>query len=219
MALHPNLPDSLHLAKIEHFANVEIRDNSKATTISVCSISSLLAPLIGHNNYVILTLHKKATTLSVGGFILGSTKGRFVTTSHVMALHPNLPDSLHLAKIEHFANVEIRDNSKATTISVCSISSLLAPLIGHNNYVILTLHKKATTLSVGGFILGSTKGRFVTTSHVMALHPNLPDRLHLAKIEHFANVEIRHNSKATTISVWTACVQVFDEHQCKNHIP
>ena len=55
------------------------------------SISSSLAPLIGHNNYVVLTLYKKATTLSVGGFILGSTKSRFVTTSPVMALHPNHP--------------------------------------------------------------------------------------------------------------------------------
>ena len=47
----------------------------------------------------------------------------------------------------------------------------------------------------------------------MAPHPNHPDSLHLAKIEHFANVEIRDNSKATTISVWTACVQFIDEHQ------
>ena len=96
-----------------------------------------------------------------------------------------------------------------------SISSSLTSVIGHNNYVVLTLYKKAAALSVGGFILGSAKSRFVTTSHVMAHHPNHPDHLYLARIEHFAKLEVRDNSKANTISIWTACVQFFDKHQCK----
>ena len=77
------------------------------------------------------------------------------------------------------------------------------------------MYKKATALSVGGFILGSLKSRFITTSHVMALHPNHPNQLYLARIEHFATMDIRDNSKANTISIWTACVHFFDEHPCK----
>ena len=96
-----------------------------------------------------------------------------------------------------------------------SISTSLAPIVGHNNYMLLTLYKKVAALSVGGFILGSRKSRFITTSHVMAFHPNYPNQLYLARIEHFAMMDIRDNSKANTISIWTACVHFFDEHPCK----
>ena len=95
-----------------------------------------------------------------------------------------------------------------------SISTLVAPVIGHNNYVLLTLYQKASALSVGGFILGSTRSRY-NMSHVMALHPKHPNQLHLAKIEHFVKLDVRDNSNATTICLWMACVQFFDEHQCK----
>jgi len=96
-----------------------------------------------------------------------------------------------------------------------SVSTLLAPVIGHSNYTLLALYQRAAALSVGGFILGSTNSRFVTTSHVMAIHPKHPNQLFFAKIEHFAKLDIKDNSKAATVSVWTACVRFYDEHQCK----
>ena len=96
-----------------------------------------------------------------------------------------------------------------------SLSTALIPVIGHEQFTLLTLYQKSSVLSVGGFILGSTSSRHVTTSCVMAIHPDHPDRLNLAKIEHFAKLDIKDNSKNLTISVWTACARFYAEHPCK----
>ena len=50
---------------------------------------------------------------------------------------------------------------------------------------------------------------------MIAIHPNHPDQLYFAKIEYFAKLDIKDNCKASTISVWTACVSFYDEHPCK----
>ena len=71
----------------------------------------LVKALVGHDNYTLLTLYNKASSLSIGGYILGSTSSRFVTKSHVIAIHPKYPNELHLAKIEYFAKLDARDNT------------------------------------------------------------------------------------------------------------
>ncbi len=72
------------------------------------------------------------------------------------------------------------------------------------------LYDIAPALSVGGrFILGSSRSRFITKSHVLAMHPK-HNKLYLAKIEHFAKVVIQHYS--TTTSKWIACVSFYHAH-------
>ena len=70
------------------------------------------------------------------------------------------------------------------------------------------MDEKAVALSIGGFILGSAKSRFVTTSHVMAHHPNHPDYLYLARIEHFAKLKVRGY-------YYQYLDSFFGKHQCK----
>ena len=96
-----------------------------------------------------------------------------------------------------------------------SISADLTPFIEHEDYTLLTLYQKSSALSVGGFILGSSSSRFVTTACVMATHPNHPDQLNFARIECFAKLDIKDNRNTSTISVWTACVRFYEEHPCK----
>lgn len=43
----------------------------------------------------------------------------------------------------------------------------------------------------------------------MAPHPNHPDQLHFARIEHFARLDVRDNHNASTVSVWTVYVKVL----------
>ena len=98
------------------------------------------------------------------------------------------------------------------------LHELLLSGIGHCNFDILTLFDKATAISVGEFVLGSTKSRFFTKSHVMALHPNNPDQCFLAMIEYFAKVNVRDNqcSNESISTVWVACVTFYMEHPCKS---
>lgn len=43
------------------------------------SLSDLLHSLVGHSDYTLSMLYDKATALSIGGFIIGSASGRFIT--------------------------------------------------------------------------------------------------------------------------------------------
>ena len=95
------------------------------------------------------------------------------------------------------------------------LNGLVTSQVGHEDYMILTLYEKVTALSANGFVLGSTSSRFVTTSHVMASHPEHPGVLHLAKIEHFAKIDVRDNMNNANYSIWTACVSFYYEHECK----
>ena len=100
---------------------------------------------------------------------------------------------------------------------------LVKALVGHDNYTLLTLYNKASSLSVGGYILGSTSSRFVTKSHVMAIHPKYPNELYLAKIEYFAKLDARDNTNTCftsihsngELSIWIACVSFYYMHDCK----
>ena len=69
------------------------------------ALYQLAASSVGHSNFEILMLYDKATAISVGKFVLGSSASRFVTKSHVMAIHPN---QSYLAKIEYFAKINIK---------------------------------------------------------------------------------------------------------------
>ena len=101
-----------------------------------------------------------------------------------------------------------------------SISAELTSVVGHDDYTLLTLYQKSSALSVGGFVLGSSSSRFITTACVMATHPNHPDQLYFTKIEYFARLDIRdnHNHNDSTISMWTACVKFYEEHQCHSKL-
>lgn len=103
---------------------------------------------------------------------------------------------------------------------------LVISLIGHEQCTLLTLYQKAPAVIVKGFLLGSSSSRYLTKSHVMALHPEHPDQLYLARIEHFCRVIIRDDAKSQstnnvlpeTISVafWVACVSFYDAHDYKS---
>ena len=73
------------------------------------SFHELFLSGIRHCNFYILT-YDKATAISIGEFVLGSSKHQFFTKLHVRFLHPNHPDQCFLARIEYFANVDVRDN-------------------------------------------------------------------------------------------------------------
>ena len=90
----------------------------------------------------------------------------------------------------------------------------ISVMIGRHDFTLLTLYDKATALSIGGFILGSTCSRFKTKAHVMALHPKFPNQSsHLARIEHFAKVDLKLSDGS--MSIWTACVSFYYEHNCR----
>lgn len=72
------------------------------------ALMCLIRDLVGHNNCMILTLFQKCKALSLGGFFIGSHKSRYTTSSHVMVKHPTHPSHSHLARIEFFARVDIR---------------------------------------------------------------------------------------------------------------
>ena len=91
-------------------------------------------------------------------------------------------------------------------------------VMGHNDFDLLTLYEKASALTVGGFVLGSSSSRYVTKAHVMAAHPKYPDKIYLAEVDHFAKLDIvtnRSHSKSTVTSIWTACVKFYYEHDHK----
>ena len=96
-----------------------------------------------------------------------------------------------------------------------ALNDFISSIIGHNNYTLLTLYDKATALSIGGFVLGSACSRFVSKFHVMAFHPNKPNQLHFARIEHFAKLDISPDGDSKVTSVWAAGVSFYDEHNCK----
>ena len=95
------------------------------------------------------------------------------------------------------------------------LDELVSSFIGHNNYTILTLYEKATALSIDGCVMGSIGSRFVTTAHVMAIHPKYPGQIYLTKIEHFAKLNVKDDVKGCTQSIWTACVSFYYEHDHK----
>lgn len=88
--------------------------------------------------------------------------------------------------------------------------------LGHNDCGVLTLYEKATALSIGGFIIGSSCSKFVTKAHVMAVHPKIYGKLSLAKIEHFAKLDFLRNNDSEVSAMWTACASFYDEHLCKS---
>lgn len=96
------------------------------------------------------------------------------------------------------------------------LCDLILTVVEHHDYTLLSLYCKATALSIGSFTIGSiTTSRFVTRAHIMAKHSRYPDRLFLAKIEHFAEVNFEDNKSSKVRSVWTACVSFYDEHDYK----
>lgn len=97
------------------------------------------------------------------------------------------------------------------------LQDLILSFIGHQDFTLLTLYDKATALSIGGYILGSTCSRFKTKSHVMAIHPKRPGEIHLARIEHFANLDVKDNGSDNSSQkrLWAACVNFYYEHDCK----
>lgn len=95
------------------------------------------------------------------------------------------------------------------------LHDLVTSFIGHQEFTLLTLYDKAMALCIGGFILGSRCSRFKTKAHVMAVHPRHPDQIHLARIEHYAKLDIKDCKSDTKSSVWVACVSFYYEHDCK----
>ena len=96
-----------------------------------------------------------------------------------------------------------------------SLACIVHSILGHNDYVLLTLYEKCKALSIAGFVLGSARSRFTTKFHVMAFHPQCANKLCLARIEHFSKLDIKNNQHDCILSIWTACVSFFDEHPCK----
>lgn len=95
-----------------------------------------------------------------------------------------------------------------------ALCDLIISLLGHSDFSLLSLYQKASALMIGGFVLGSNTSRFLTKTHVMASHPNFSDQIHLAEIQHFAKLDIKIVN-SSTISVWTASVRFYFEHNCK----
>ena len=98
------------------------------------------------------------------------------------------------------------------TRSEAYLSADITSFIGHDDFTLLTLYQKSSALSIGGFVLGSSSSRFVTTACVMATHPKHCNKLNFARIEYFAKLD---NCSTSTISILTACVQFYEEHPCK----
>ncbi len=94
------------------------------------------------------------------------------------------------------------------------LCKFLTSLLGHRNFSLLTLYQKVSAIMIGGFVLGSNTSRFLTKAHVMALHPRFSDQTHLAEIENFAKLDVKIESNST-ISIWTASVKYYFEHDCK----
>ena len=95
------------------------------------------------------------------------------------------------------------------------IHELLFAFLSHNDYTVLSLYNKTTALSVGGFLIGSCKSNYITKSHVMVIHPTFK-KPYLAKIEHFAKLMYMYNNnKSNVMYMWTACISIFQEHNCK----
>ena len=94
-----------------------------------------------------------------------------------------------------------------------ALCEFISSLIEHDEFSLLGLYQKCPALMVGGFVIGSNTSRHVTKAHVMASHPKFSNQIHLAEIMHFAKLDILQCQ--SVISVWTACVQFYDEHNCK----
>lgn len=71
----------------------------------------ILRGLVGHNELMVLTLFQKCKAVAVGRIFIGANNGRYATSSHVMAVHPRFPSALHLATIEYFARVDMKQTS------------------------------------------------------------------------------------------------------------
>lgn len=71
------------------------------------ALHPIATEFVGHSDFTILTLFHKCKALSLGEFVIGSCKSRYPTSSRVMAKHPN-NHSIHLARIEFFAKVDIK---------------------------------------------------------------------------------------------------------------
>ncbi len=85
------------------------------------------------------------------------------------------------------------------------IRKLITSVIGHDGYDLLTLYNRAPA---GGFVLGSGLSRY---THVMAVHPDRPSEIHLAKVEHFCML----NYTTLQISKWVACITFYEVHPCR----
>ena len=95
------------------------------------------------------------------------------------------------------------------------LASLLTLFIGHEDYTLLLLYQKASAVIVGGFVLGSALSRHITKSHVMAIHPDFPNELYLARIDNFCRVNVHDNLNNSSQSHWIARVTFHDPHVCK----
>ncbi len=70
----------------------------------------VIKSIVGHDQLTLHNLYQKASAITVGGFLLASSSSRFTTKTHVMATHPDHPEELHLAQIESFCRVTVKDN-------------------------------------------------------------------------------------------------------------
>ena len=66
-----------------------------------------------------------------------------------------------------------------------------------------------------GFVLGSALSQHITKSHVMAIHPDFPNELYLARIDNFCRVNVHDNLNNSSQSHWIARVTFHDPHVCK----
>ena len=104
-----------------------------------------------------------------------------------------------------------------------SLHHISQELVSGGNYSIHTLYQKCKAMKfrTKGYILGSQKSCYSTSSHVLAKHPRHPDsRPHLARIEFLAKVDIQLLSsdpyRPTQVqSHWFAAVSYYFEHQCR----
>lgn len=104
------------------------------------------------------------------------------------------------------------------TALVPSICKILGS-IENSNLTVLTLFQKCNSLQVGGFLLGSVRGRHKSASLVLAHPLTNVTRWKLAKIYYFAKCSYTYKngmcSKETTSTSWLACVNFFLEHDYK----
>lgn len=74
------------------------------------ALTEYMSSFLGCNSSL-LSLYQKAPALNIDGFVLGSLTSRFVTNAHVMALHPKFLDQVYLAEIDHFAKLDVKNDS------------------------------------------------------------------------------------------------------------
>lgn len=102
-------------------------------------------------------------------------------------------------------------------IMVPTLSKILNS-VEENRISVLTLFQKSYSLHVGGFLLGSVKGRHKSASLVLAYPLNHDSvRWKLARIYYFGKCSYTYTDSNTerTSTSWIACVNFFLEHDCK----